>query len=796
MSKTPLRSCLSLAALAALGVPAAWAQQDSAPEQITITGNGRIQEMQNVPIALQIVSGEQIRKLGAANLGQMNGYIPGLQVVADQPTQPLFSLRGIGTGDFGIGTDAPVGVYVDGVYTGKTGGALLNFNDVKRIEVLKGPQGTLFGRNSAGGAISVLTNNPNGVFAASGLLRLGRTRHVEAVLNQPLNEDLALRVSATGNFSKGWQQDAATGQQERGEHAWGTRAALGWSASNSTRAVLSWEHEELDQRALPSIGLLATPSYGADPSTYLDPRTAPLRNDAAGNEESRRFDGLTLRIEHTLPWAEFTSTSAWRHFRSVNRTDNDGTNQAATYLSTGNVEGNTTWQQEFKLAAQNSSVDWLVGASLFHEKANQTSEINTVTNALDTLFGNVAGIAPYATINSLATAVGVPGIDLLAQPWQENMVNAGTYKAFALYGDAIWHLTPATNLTTGIRFTRDEKQFSWYSPLRSASSLDAQLGALNAADFFPTLVAVGALSEADAAMLQAVVSQNQLIGGQGASSAPLVVQKSWRNLSPRLVLDHRFGADTMVYGSVTRGYQAGGFNALAVNGDYGPETVTSLEVGVKGQFRTAGLVYSAALFHYKFDNLQSLTLVPSASGSGVPAYEVTVSDQKASGLDVDLRWQLTPQLRLYTAAEYIDQVYKRHLASDGSDLGGQPVGTPRWTGTLGGDYSWALAGGTAVATLQGAYIGATRCNGESVGQGTCLQTPSFQVGGARTRLDARLGWDSAASGSARWGLALVVNNLADKRYVTGVNYIAAGLGSPYATISPPRTVGVELRASL
>jgi len=808
MSKKPLRSCLSLAALAALGAHAtgAWAQQaatadSAAPEQITVTGNGRTQELQSVPIALQIVSGEQIRKLGAANLGQMNGYIPGLQVVADQPTQPLFTLRGIGTGDFGIGTDAPVGVYVDGVYTGKTGGALLNFNDVKRIEVLKGPQGTLFGRNSAGGAISVVTNDPNGVFAASGLLRLGNygTRHVEALVNQPLGQDLALRVSATGQFSNGWQQDAATGQRERTEHAWGTRAALGWSASNATRAVLSWEHEELDQRALPSIGLLATPSYGADPSTYLDPRKAPLLNDAAGNQESRRFDGMTLRIEHSLPWADFTSTTAWRHFGSINRTDNDGTNQIATYLATGNVESNTTWQQEFKLAAQGSTVDWLAGVSLFHEKAKQTSEIGTVTNSLDTLFGNVAGVAPFATINGLAQAVGVPGIDVLGQPWQENMVNAGTYKAFALYGDAIWHLTPATNLTTGIRFTRDEKRFSWYSPLRSAGGLDAQLAALNAADFFPTLVGAGALSQDDADMLAALVSQNQLINGQGASSAPLVVQKAWSNVSPRLVLDHRFGADTMVYGSVTRGYQAGGFNALAVNGDYAPETVTSVELGMKGQLRSAGLVYSAALFQYKFNNLQSLTLVPSANQTGVPAYQVTISDQKATGLDLDLRWQLTPQLRLYTAGEYINQVYKRHIANDGTDLSGQPVGTPRWTATLGGDFSWALAGGTAVATLQGAYIGATRCNDDSVAQGTCLQTPNFQVGGARTRIDARLGWDSAAGSfgsSGRWGLALVVNNLADQRYVTGINYVAAGLGSPYATISPPRTVGLELRASL
>lgn len=813
MKKEPIRSRLSLAALLTLGAhTGAWAQQAATPpdvpasaaaaaqalDAVTVTGNGRIQQVQSVPIALQIVPAEQIRKLGAANLAEMNGYIPGLQIVADQPTQPLFTLRGIGTGDFGIGTDAPVGVYVDGVYTGKTGGALLNFNDVKRVEVLKGPQGTLFGRNSAGGAISVVTNDPSSAFSASGLLRLGshNTRHVEAVVNQPLGDSLALRISGTGQFSNGWQRDAATGQAERGEHAWGTRMALGWNASDATRVVLSWEHEDLNQRAVPAIGLLATPTVGADPATYLDPRKAPLLNDVPDNKESRLFNGVTLRIEHSLPWADFTSTTAYRHFNSVNRTDNDGTNQIATYLSTGNVEGNTTWQQEFKLAGRNATVDWLAGASLFRERARQTSEIRTVTNTLDTLFGNVAGVAPFATINGLAQAVGVPGIDLLGQSWQENMFNVGSYEAYALYGDTIWHLTPATNLTTGIRVTRDKKRFSWYSPTRSASGLDAQLGALNAADFFPSLVAAGALSQSDADTLAGLVSSNQLINGQGASSSPLEVQKSWSNVSPRVVLDHRIAPDTMVYGSVTRGYQAGGFNALAVNGDYAPETVTSFELGVKGRIREAGLMFSAALFHYRFENLQSLTLVPSGNQAGVPAYQVTLSDQRATGVDLEARWQATRQWRLYTAAEYIDQTYKRHTANDGTDLSGQPVGTPYLTATLGTDYQWQLGSGTATATLQGAYIGATRCNADSVAQGSCLQTPTFQVGSARTRLDARLGWDSAASPSGSWGVALVVNNLANKRYVTSVNYIAAALGSPYAMITPPRFVGLELRASL
>jgi len=771
----------------------------SGVQTVTVTGNGRSQVLQSVPIALQLVTNEQIDKLAASNLSDINGYIPGLQVNADQPTQPSFYLRGVGTGDYGIGTDAPVGIYVDGVYTGKTGGALLNFNDVKRIEVLKGPQGTLFGRNSAGGAISIVTNDPAGTFSASGLARFGNygSKHLEGMVNDPINEDFSFRLSATGNFSDGWQRDAATGQHERGDHAWGTRAALRWAPTDDSDAVLSWEHEDLNQHALPAIGLLATPTYGADPSTYLDPRKAPLLNDVQGGKESRLFNGVTLRIDHSLPWAEFTSTTAWRHFNSFNREDNDGTNNEATYFSTTNEEGNTTWEQEFKLAGHNATVDWVAGASLFFERASQTSLFDTNTDSLDTLFGNVAGVTPFATIDQLAQASGISGIDVQGQGWEERMFNKGDYKAFALYSDAIWHLTKTTNLTTGLRLTRDEKSFSWYSPLRTATSLDAQLAGLNAANFYPSLVSAGAITQQDADTLQALTTSNQLVSNAGASTAPLRVRKSWNNVSPRVVLDQHLDADAMVYGSVTRGYQAGGFNVLAINGDYSPETVTSFELGAKGQARSIGLTYSAALFHYQYKNLQSLTLVPSGDQTGVPAYEVSSSNEKADGLDFDLRWRATPHFTFYGAGEYIDQKYESHVASNGADLSGQPVGTPKFAGTLGVDTLWPLAGGTVIATLQGAYTGPTRCNADSVSQGTCLKTPRFRVGESTTRLDARLGWDSAGGDNmAKWGLALVVNNLTGKRYVTSVNYFAVGLGAPYAAISSPRFVAIELHAGI
>ncbi len=810
------RSAISSAVLAILSGfgPHAGAQsQDggarpadgAAPQVIEVTAQGRKQEVLQVPIAIQLVGPEQIAKLGAVNISEISSFTPGLQVDATEPTQPNFTMRGLGTSDFGIGTDSPVGVYVNGIYTGKTGGALLNFNDIKRVEVLKGPQGTLFGRNSAGGAISVVTNDPVQDFAASGLVRLGNqaTLHTEAMINQPLGDELALRFSSVTQRREGWTTNVTTGLRAPQDNAWGARLALGWNpAGGATSAVLSWEHEDLDQRPRPVWAVTATtPVFPGDTSGFVDPRKRPLRNDPANGREERLFDGLTLRIEHDFGPVSLTSLTGWRHFGSQNVQDNDGTDNIASQLTTGNFEKNTSWQQEFRLAGANETADWLVGLSLSREKAAQTSQVNTSTNSLDTLFtaNPDVGFAPFLTFNRLALAAGLPQIDLLGQSWQEGMNNTLDGKAYALFGDVIWHLGARTNLTTGIRFTRDEKTFSWHNPLRSAPGLDPQLAVFSPA-FFAQLVAAGAIDQATADALAGLAgflqTSNIEFNNPAWAAAPVYARKSWNNVSPRLVLDHHLDKDTMVFASVTRGYQAGGFNSVSTEvhgGTFDPETITNIEVGIKGRLAGTGLSYGASAFHYLFKNLQNVTLDHSLA---IPAYVVTTSDVQANGLDLEAQWQLSRELRLFGAAEFIDQTYKaqRNRAGDANDLTGQPFGTPTTTLTAGVDVQWPLLDGTANWTLQGSYLGATRCNDDSVAQGSCLKAPTFTVGEARQRVDTRLGWEAP---SRQWGVALVVNNLFDKQYVNWLSNLSSVVGSPYyAGLTEPRRIQIEFKAKL
>ena len=766
---------------------------------ITVTAQSRSQEVQDVPIPIQIVTEKQIEALAATDLSKMNGYIPGLTVDAGQPTQPSYSLRGISPSDFGIGTDSPIGIYEDGVYAGKTGGALLLFNDVQRVEVLKGPQGTLFGRNSAGGAISVATNEPGDTMEEIARLRLGNygLRYLDGVLNLPIGDDAAFRLTIVDNTDHGWLRDSATGQRYEQTNDLGLRAQFRWS-NGDTKLRVIWEHEQLDNPARPAIGLVSAdasgrPPFPSDPTTWLDPFHAPILNDVQEGAETRHFNGVTAIVEHPLSFGAFTSTTAYRHFNTLNREENDGTNHIQTYFDDANIEHNTSWSQEFKLSGRNDLLDWVGGASYYYDNAHQTSELNLFTDSIDTIIRNLspAPITPDGTLygfltNNVLVPNGLPG--LLGLPWRESMINHNVSKAYALYGDVIWHLTDRLNLTTGLRFTRDERQFSWYNPPRTADMLDFVLGQLQAGGFFdvPGVPPIEALQYP---LAQPGTNGNIEFGTLAATAAPLTVSNSWNDTSPRAVLDYKLTPDTMVYVSATKGYQAGGYNFALPASHYEPETVRNYEAGIKSYLPDWHLLVNASVYYYRFSNLQSLSLVSNGNGN-LPLYLVTISDQHAHGLEAELHWRPLEALRFNFATAYIDATYQHYVASDGNDLSGQPTGEPKWSAAGGVEYTvHNVVGGDVDLTLQHAYRGKTRCNADAIVQGSCSPTPVFKIGTATNRTDLRVGWSAAET---PWSFALFVNNVFDKRYVTGINNITATIfGTPFTGITAPRLWGVE-----
>ena len=789
--------CLVLAAAAPAAAQDAAVQdppEAKVLDTITVTAQSREQELQDVPIALQVVDRKLIDDVAAEDLGDIDDFVPGLVVDSRQPTQPSFQLRGISTDDFGIGTDPAVGVYVDGVYAGRGGGVLLPFTDVERIEVLKGPQGTLFGRNTAAGAISIVSHRPVDRAEGSATLRLGNDgkQYFQGMGNLPVGEDSALRLNAVYNDADGWIRDANTGRELNPEHEWATRIGFRTRFGDDTSAWITWDHEDLDQLGQATTGIVplppapGLPALPVDESGYLDPRRIPTAVDVQGNEEARRFDGVTLIVDHAMDWAHLTSTTAWHDYDSINRVEEDGTDRRYLYVDSTNTERNENFYQEFKFSGSNARLDWVAGASYFQENAHQTSEVNAYTDSVDTIVRNL-GLAPtpdgtlFGFVSQVLQANGIP-LTLLGHPWNEKFTNTLDTKAYALFGDVIWHLGDRLNLTTGLRYTRDEKDFTWFNTQRSAPELDATLDQLEAMGFFGL---IGIPKEAfvfDVAFIDPPALLNKGVLNRASNA--------WSDLSPRVVLDYHFTDDLMGFASVAKGYKAGGFNALQIGSQFDNEDVWNFEAGFKQALPQYRLQYDASAFYYVYDNRQAITLDMSTS---IPRYIVDTSDLEAWGLDFDARWQATDGLGLQFGAEYIDATYKDYANPVGIPLDGQPTGTPYWSMAAGLDYIWQLgAHGDLRFALHHAYRGATRCNDEASSQGTCGVSRALDLGEARNLTDARLGWTAPGG---RWGWAVYGNNLFDHQYVDGLaSYGKTVLGTVGARVTEPRTYGVEVSA--
>ena len=808
MQQRRLKLAKAIAAALAGNVIVMWTPQPARAQQVTAAASGleevvvtaqrREQVLQEVPITIQVVGNELLDDIAAQDMGDLNGFVPGLVVSSDSPTQPRYQIRGIQTGDFGVGTDSAVGVYVDGVYSSRSGSSLLAFNDIERIEVLKGPQGTLFGRNSAAGAISIITRKPVDEFDAFLRVRVGEynKQRVDGMVNVPIADNLALRVNGVWNQSDGWVEDAATGKDLWPEDNWATRVAARWDITDSTSATLSWDHDELDQLARPAIGLIALgpddqrAPYPADPDSYLDPIKARVYNDVVGNEESRKLDGVTLFIDHAFGWADLRSTTAYRTFETVNREDEDGTNRIPLYFDTANVEDNESWYQEFKFSGQTGSFDWVAGVSYYSEDATQSSDTHAYTDSIDTLLLNL-GLAgtPDGTLfgftSDVLAANEIPAT-MRGFGWREVMYNEGSFTATAAFGDVIWHATDRLNVTFGLRYTHDEKEFSWLNGPREAPELDATVAALEAFGFFSEFPIPPQAYFFD------VVFDLSALGLEGQK---VKLDDSWDDISPRFVVDYKVTPDVMVFGSLAKGYKAGGYNSVEVGSQFDNEDVWNLEGGVKSLFADLGLVLNASAFYYVYDNKQAISLVTGVNGSGIPQYVVDSSDEEAFGLEVEARWQPIDALTFTANLALIDATYKSKFVGDGDDrrdLSGQPTGEPYASMALGASYVWNLSQyGLLDASAVYAYRGESRCNADSEFQGTCQVSPNFTVGGPTNRTDLRLAWSSAGD---RWGVAAFLTNAFDDRYVTGVNNLTTNtFGTPFASISEPRMWGLEFR---
>jgi iron complex outermembrane recepter protein len=758
----------------------AWAAEPAPTEgveEIVVTAQLREQKLQDVPISISAFNSDFINETGSQNVSDLQKYTPGLRVDSTSTTQPVFEIRGISTNDFGVGTDPSVGIFIDGVYSARSGEALIFFDDIDRVEVLKGPQGTLFGRNTAAGAISIVTNKPSDQFEGMVDFKTGNYGKEEGtiVLNVPITDTLAVRLDGIVNRRDGYTHNSFNGQDLNDEDNESTRLALRWHPDADTNFILAWDHDNTDVTPPTALGINPFSHNGGNPfgATY---------DDEIDGRETRILDDITLTGTEKFGDLLLTSISAYKFFKTTNLESETGSPDQDRYFDTENVENNHSFYQELRLNGTSGPFTFAGGGSYFDERAKQESKASATIASIDSTL-TAAGVGPL-----FEELIGSPQLQSLL--WNEQMDNIGQNRSWSLFGDTTYAVTDQLNLTAGLRFTDDAKRFSWYAPPVSVAG------------------AGKVLTPSQLALFDFLTSPSA-IGNIIFTPANVAVERSaeWTNLSPRFVVDYHWTPDVMTYASASYGYKAGGFDSVSINSQFQPEKVANYETGIKSQWFNHKVEANLSGYYYEYTNQQSITLVATA-GSLVPQYQTQTGNSDGKGVDAEFVWKPISDLSIHLTEGFLDANWSKRVApgtilspiASGPEfnLSGQPTGEPEFHTVIAADYRYDLdSWGGLRFHADYELTSAERNNDLSrynraqlVSLVNFNELPGYYK--SQNLTDLRVTWNDE---SDKYEVAFYVNNLFDNRYIatpTDINEITApSLDTPYVRPNEPRFLGAE-----
>ncbi len=777
--------------------------------EIIVTAQKREELIQDVPMSISAYSGDNLEELGVRNLTDLGSHTSGVEMLNADCSQPTYSIRGIQTFDFTAGSDPTVAVYVDGIYASRDAGAEIPLSDIDRVEILKGPQGTLLGRNAIGGAIHIVTREPGPIQAAgmhTSVSNLGG-RDAEVVWNQPLNESLALRLSAASHRHDGWMENIA-GSDQNQEDNQAFRLALGWTPDDDLHLIWRASYDVRDQYSgtIPTI-TDAVSVFGNPSQDRADP-FGPVAIDGR-NLEQRDLFTTSLHITRDYEAFTFTSITGWRNFNTDFWQDEDGSANVDYTFNSLLQTDDDQFSQELRWNGDTETLKWTLGAVFAREHIDRLSlgELRRTTLETFALWeaakaqllpaglteSQIAEQLPYLRaqnrvegLDGIAVAsfvsqlvqpcgVGVP-VDTCAQlilpavqqellnmdPWTETVRNTGTFESRALYGDVTWSLNDRVDLTAGLRYTEDRKTFTIFSAYQN-SLLGMPIG---------------------------IVFHNK--------GLPLLDSREsddWDALSGRLVLGYKLDTDRLAYASIATGFKSGGFNSLnygpGVQTAYDSEELVNYEIGMKGDFLDHSLRLNGAAFFYQYQDLQELDLV----GVPIPHYNIRNADAEGSGLELDFIWAPGERLTLmgnysYLETRYTDyQIIEAIGETAADDKTGKPrSGTPRNKVNLSMIFNQALTNlGTIAYRLDYTYIGhrlSARVNSDE-------QDPFRKVKG----YGLWSGRISLISPARHWELAVWARNLLDDNIIGDFADMGQTIGSLTAWPLEPRRFGLDLNYS-
>lgn len=645
MKATTLRILLSGAALMA-PLHAAMAQDAAAPEapaaqedaysgEILVTAQRREERVQDIPVAITAFGGQQVEKLGILSLENIAPRVPSFYFGSFGAARPQLYIRGIGTRSFDPGSESSVGVFIDDVYAGRASGSFGSLRDIERIEVLRGPQGTLYGRNTIAGAINVITKGPTDHFtgeAEAGISNYDGYSLFGAVGGPIASDKLMFRVAGWKAERDGYQTNLTTGNKFQGIDNWGGRARLKFAPSDEFTIDLTAELSRDGDKAA-----FAGFNRGSGPARSLAGVTTPANPFAVflgragrtpiaytgGNEGywsfdpylDRKTESYIGRVEYDAGFATITSISALKKLRISDGRDLEGS--SLDVINQLSNERSRQFTQEIRITSDPSgpasfdgALDWIIGAFYYRDRSSRRDEFRLGNDSV------VAGIP----LPSPPNPAGTPG-----GPQVSTAISDYEIDSYAIFGQATLHLGEKFEVTLGGRYTRDEKR--------------AVQQGLNTRPGVP-LVAV-----------------------------PFAVDNSatYESFDPRVVATYKFSPDASIYASFSTGFKSGGFqyvpfSAAQANVLFQPEDITTYEVGFKSEWLDRRLRFNVAAFHYDYKDLQVSRIVDLGGGAAASLISNAASS-KIYGADVELLLRPSDNFDLSVTYGYLDAKYDSYFTN-------------------------------------------------------------------------------------------------------------------------------------
>jgi iron complex outermembrane recepter protein len=775
-------SALSTPAMAGTEAPAPAAVSEAPAatgDDIMVTARRRSEKSQDVPVAISAFSGKQLESTRTYNLRDLQSLTPSLVVTVTNPRNTSINIRGLGNNVsvYNDGLEPAVGVYQDGVYLARPGQAVFDMADLDHIEVLRGPQGTLFGKNTSAGAVVINTKLPTFTPEAGGDISRGNYNYTQlhAYVSGALIQDkLAARLFVSKTDRDGYTTNIHDGSHGQDYHDFSLRGQLLFTPSDrfKLRIIGDYGNQHANTAASVLVGTIRTYNNGTNFANNFTDRAklvgyTPITADPSARlvdvdgQQNYRMNqhGVSATADYQLNGATITSVTAYRAWNWYPHNDGDNTSlDAQTDAHQSNNQ--KQFSQELRIASTGErKIDYVAGLYYLYQQI-KAEAVN--------LYGTQAGAWYAPTSDQTAAAAALNGYDIVSH--SEPVTNS--YAAFA---QTVWHVIPGVDLTTGLRYTW-EKKTGWF--VQTATGAD-----------------LSGLTPAQLTVAQALRAR------YGVANS-FTAETSAGRLSGQATLSWKITPDIMTYATYSRGNKFGGLNlsnivttgAYAANPVIAPETINSYEAGLKTSWLHGKLVANVDGFWTDDSNYQTTVVDVTRNNQ---SYFTNVGKVRSRGFEADLHGNPARWLSLYASGTYDDARYVSYpnapcpIEVTGQTLcnmsGQQLPGVSKWAGSVGGEAKGGLGRnfGHEAEVYGGADYSYRTAQYTTVADSRYSRIPGY--GSLNLRFGIR-------STDGRYDVQFWARNVTNKTYYLTLS--ADNFGAIRGTLGDPRTYGVTLRTKI